>query len=122
MAPRYPSDDLKKLLLRIPNAMRERLETAAAENGRSLTAEVLARVESTFPKSEAWLSRMQQSPAIRQAKELLAVEARLEGRLDAVEDRLAALEAKAATPEPEFTSGASRQLLVQGKRALKQKP
>ncbi|MEX0404062.1 Arc family DNA-binding protein [Aquibium sp. LZ166] len=91
MSKTYPSQSLKQVLLRIPDEMRDKLEEAAKENGRSLTAEVIARLESTFPASEPWLSRMQRSPSIKIEKRLLAVEAGLEGRLEALEKQLSVL-------------------------------
>jgi hypothetical protein len=90
---KYPSQTLKQVLLRIPDSMRERLEKEAAEGGRSLTAVILARLESTFPKEEAWLNKTAQSPLIRLEKLLLATEVRLEARIEALESEVAALRA-----------------------------
>ncbi|MFT4095759.1 MAG: Arc family DNA-binding protein [Rhodoblastus sp.] len=101
MSRRYPSQNLKQVLLRIPEPMRVQLQAAADEKGWSLTAEILARLESTFPTTEGWLGRAQQSPSVRMVKELLALEARLGGRMDEmaaevaeIRGRLPALEAK----------------------------
>lgn len=91
---RYPSQELKQVLLRIPEQMRERLQASADEAGRSLTAEILLRLESSFPTTEGWLSKAQQSPSVRMGKELLALEARLEGRIDELEARLMRIESK----------------------------
>lgn len=82
MSKTYPSQTLKQVLLRIPEEMRDALETAAKENGRSLTAEVLARLETTFPTNEPWLSQMQHSPTIRLEKQMMKDRADLEQRID----------------------------------------
>lgn len=88
MSKTYPSQNLKQVLLRIPEQMRAALQNAADENGRSLTAEVLARLETTFPQDEDWLSKMQKSPTIQIERRLISVDA----RLDDIEARLAKLE------------------------------
>ncbi|WP_206614134.1 Arc family DNA-binding protein [Paenirhodobacter populi] len=40
--------------LNMPSALRERLGEAAEKSGRSLTAEVLARLEKSFENDEEW--------------------------------------------------------------------
>jgi hypothetical protein len=84
--------NLKQVLLRIPDAMRDKLVEASEENGRSLTAEVLARLERTFSENESWLSKARKSPIIRMEMQMIAVEARVENRMDDLEERLAELE------------------------------
>lgn len=92
MSKTYPSQSLKQVLLRIPDEMREKLEEAAAENGRSLTAEVISRVESTFPKSEPWLSKVQRSPTMRFEKRLIGLETKLEQQIEELEKRMTVLD------------------------------
>lgn len=41
--------------LRMPADLKSRLEDAASESGRSLTGEIVHRLESTFPKTLDWL-------------------------------------------------------------------
>jgi len=92
---RYPSHTLKQVLLRIPEPMRDALERAADENGRSLTAEVLARIESTFPADEVWLSRVQKSPRIQKGKKLIALQVAIEAvqsELDTLKKSIEALD------------------------------
>jgi hypothetical protein len=103
MSKTYPGRALKQVLLRIPEEMRDRLEASAQENGRSLTAEVIARLESTFPRSETWLSKVQQSPTIKMEKRLLGLEVELEEKIEGLraslndhEKRIAALEQRPA--------------------------
>lgn len=91
MSRKYPSQNLKQVLLRIPDAMKERLEADAEDKGRSLTAEILARLESTFPQDEGWLSKTAKSPLVRMEKLLLATEIKLEARIEALEAEVAKL-------------------------------
>jgi plasmid stability protein len=42
------SRDLDKVIVRLPNGMRDRLKAAAAENNRSMNAEIVARLEESF--------------------------------------------------------------------------
>jgi hypothetical protein len=43
-----PGRNSDKLLLRFPDGMKEALEAAAAENNRSLNAEIITRLEESF--------------------------------------------------------------------------
>jgi vacuolar-type H+-ATPase subunit E/Vma4 len=79
---------MKQVLLRIPEATRLKLDEAATEAGRSLTAEVLARLESTFPAEDGWLGRAAKSPLASMERRQIAFQARLE----LLEERYAALE------------------------------
>lgn len=88
----YKDQPLKQVLLRIPEEMRGALEGSAEANGRSLTAEVIARLETTFQGTEPWLSKIQRSPEIQLEKKLLAVEVRVEQQLDKLTKRIKALE------------------------------
>ncbi|CAH1658027.1 hypothetical protein CHELA1G11_12967 [Hyphomicrobiales bacterium] len=46
--PKYPSDEVDKTMVRFPPGLMDRIKTAAAENHRSMNAEIIARLESTF--------------------------------------------------------------------------
>jgi plasmid stability protein len=46
--PKYPSDEIDKTMVRFPAGMMDRLKTAAAENHRSMNAEIIARLEASF--------------------------------------------------------------------------
>jgi plasmid stability protein len=51
MAAEQPQD---KYVLRLPDGMRDRLKDAAARNGRSMNAEILARLEDFESSRELW--------------------------------------------------------------------
>lgn len=44
----YPSRHLDRIMVRLPDGMRDRLKEAANANNRSMNAEVVARLERTF--------------------------------------------------------------------------
>lgn len=44
----YPSDQADKVLVRMPDGMRDRLKEAAKVNNRTMNAEIVARLQSTF--------------------------------------------------------------------------
>ncbi len=44
----YPSETADKVLLRLPDGMRDRLKEAASENGRSLNAEIVQRLQQSL--------------------------------------------------------------------------
>lgn len=48
MSDAFPSRLLDKFVLRLPAGLRERVGKAAKENGRSMNAEIVARLEETF--------------------------------------------------------------------------
>ncbi len=81
-----PSRELKQVLLRIPADMYKALERSREEKDRpSITAEVLARLASTFANGEEWLSQIQNSPSMRLERRLIAIESQLEARIEALE-------------------------------------
>jgi plasmid stability protein len=47
---RPPSPDQDKFIIRLPDGMREQIREAAEANGRSMTAEIVARLRTTFEK------------------------------------------------------------------------
>lgn len=50
--PTYPSDLQDQFMLRMPAGMRERLKDAAKDNGRSLNAEIVLRLEGGIERTE----------------------------------------------------------------------
>lgn len=52
---KVPSEGYK-LLLRLPDGMREVIQDAAAANGRTMTGEIVARLESSFANGPQQLS------------------------------------------------------------------
>jgi len=51
--PKYPSDEVEKTMVRFPPGLMDRLKAAAAENHRSMNAEIIHRLEGSFPSSDA---------------------------------------------------------------------
>lgn len=51
--PSAPSDVADKFMLRLPDGMRDRLKQLAAENKRSLNAEIIARLEQSLQSPPA---------------------------------------------------------------------
>lgn len=45
---KFPSDDVDRLMVRFPPGMRDRLKKLAEANRRSMNAEIVARLESSF--------------------------------------------------------------------------
>lgn len=45
-SPEFPSERLDKFVLRLPDGMRDQIKSAAKENGRSMNAEIIARLAS----------------------------------------------------------------------------
>lgn len=50
-----PSDLADKFMLRMPDGMRDRLKREAADNNRSLNAEIVARLEKSFEANDLLL-------------------------------------------------------------------
>ncbi len=44
----YPSETADRYIVRFPEGMRDRLKQAAADNNRSMNAEIIARLEQSF--------------------------------------------------------------------------
>lgn len=44
----YPSDKQDKFMLRLPDGMRDRIKIEAERNNRSMNAEIISRLETTF--------------------------------------------------------------------------
>lgn len=44
----YPSETADRFIVRFPDGMRDRIKEAAAENNRSMNAEIISRLEASF--------------------------------------------------------------------------
>ena len=53
MVGRIPSRGSDQFVVRMPDGMRNRLREAADANGRSMNAEIIARLEGSFPDPDA---------------------------------------------------------------------
>lgn len=82
----YPSETADRFIVRFPDGMRDRLKQAAADNNRSMNAEIIARLESSF-KEGMFKDEIENNPVIRElADEIIRrIEATQEKRL---EDRI----------------------------------
>jgi plasmid stability protein len=52
-----PSRKLDKVIVRLPDGMRDRLKKEAAKNNRSMTAEIVARLAASFGTAETLRDR-----------------------------------------------------------------
>lgn len=84
----YPSHKLKQVLIRIPDEMRNFLQDEAEKNGRSLTAEVISRLELTLPKTQPWLSKIQKAPRVLIEKRMLDLEGEFQEKIDALKEEV----------------------------------
>jgi hypothetical protein len=91
-----------KLLIRLPDGMREIIQGAAAANRRTMTGEIVARLEQSFaeaspkptsrsPSSSVMSQRLEEVE--RALQQLSAPDSATAGRLNDVEARLVSLEA-----------------------------
>jgi len=46
---KFPSDEVDRIMLRLPDGMRDRIAAAAKANNRSMNAEIVAVLEEKFP-------------------------------------------------------------------------
>lgn len=92
-----------KFLIRLPDGMREAIQRAATENRRTMTGEIIARLEQSFAnegqkpttKDHAPKALVERVEAIERTLQRLAIPDFATGdRLDDVESRLKKLEAK----------------------------
>lgn len=63
-----PSRQQEKFVVRLPDGMRERIAKAAELNGRSMNAEIVKRLEDSFPTTEQWLIQSRTEELERVAK------------------------------------------------------
>lgn len=82
--------DSDKFMLRFPEGMRDRIAEVARANGRSMNAEIIARLESTFAEravvtdpvaNEALLNRVQKILEVREDELFRSIEQRIEQTL-----------------------------------------
>lgn len=86
-----------KFVLRMPDGMRERTNVIAAENGRSMNRELIARIERSFTEdSAADLALRALDQMTRRCEELTARLADLEAQIARAEPRTAATPLKLA--------------------------
>ncbi|WP_126978515.1 Arc family DNA-binding protein [Frigidibacter oleivorans] len=86
----------EQMLVRFPEGsdLRSRLEVAAKANNRSVTAEIMQRLAVSFSSEEDWVTLTQRSPTMRAERKIIAAEARLIERIESLEERIAAIEAR----------------------------
>lgn len=96
--------------IRFSAELRRQVEDAARSNNRTMSAEIISRLERTFREDaergeggEHWLSRTQRSPSIVMEKRLLVFEVELEEKIEGLreglkdhEKRIAALEQRSS--------------------------
>ena len=46
---KFPSEEAERFQIRLPDGMRSRIRAAAAANGRSMNAEIIATLEAAYP-------------------------------------------------------------------------
>jgi len=86
-----------QLLIRFDGGsdLRDRLEKVAKANSRSLSAEIIHRLEeSLLQEDETWLEKAKNSPIGRLRREMMLVESRLEEQLDVIKGDFSALRLK----------------------------
>jgi hypothetical protein len=95
-SPDAPMGSITPYGLRMPRELKEALETAAHENGRSLNSEIVARLEATvrMPDPSSGLAFAQTAKS--SAPKIAPVTVDLEARISALETALVALTANAA--------------------------
>lgn len=78
----------QQLKFRVPAELKESLDAAAAANRRSLNAEIIARLEATFPppgfeqKKRYEIARHQRDDALRNLKDIQERLARIEAEME----------------------------------------
>ena len=76
MSEKFPSRLAEKIVVRLPDGMRDRLAAAAKVNGRSANAEVVARLERSFHEMPSSIEELRAHHAevmemLRQVKRVL---------------------------------------------------
>lgn len=77
----YPSDQADKVLVRMPDGMRDRLKDAAKANNRTMNAEIVARLEQSFKQEEEEFGLAFRSAVLED--EIKSLEAKLGKKLGA---------------------------------------
>ncbi len=63
-----PSRKLEQYIVRFPDGMRDRIKDAAKDNGRSMNAEIISRLEASFAKpDETEFDEHELSEAVKKA-------------------------------------------------------
>lgn len=63
-----PSRKLEQYIVRFPDGMRDRIKEAAKDNGRSMNAEIISRLEASFAKTdETGFDEHELSEAVKKA-------------------------------------------------------
>lgn len=84
----YPSDRADKVLVRMPDGMRDRIKAAAKAFNRTMNAEIIARLEESFAvRDEAFMQEM--AAAMRRESEVSTSIARQELMIRSHETQLA---------------------------------
>lgn len=86
-----------QLLIRFDEGsdLRDRLDKVARANSRSLSAEIIHRLEESLrQEDETWLEKAKNSPIGRLRREMMLVESRLEEQVDVIRRDLSALRLK----------------------------
>lgn len=104
MAQETPSRTLDKVIVRLPDGMRDRIAEAAKANNRSMNAEIVARLEMTFAIDDR--------RADSEAQMMLQREAMLDNRIAAIEEVIDTLQALLAADPKEARMQAAREELM----------
>lgn len=73
---------------RIPSELKDKLDNAAKENGRTLTAELILRLEMTFDQDDQILDLRDRIEKLEEAVEYLeSFQSEAEGRLNSLDGR-----------------------------------
>lgn len=67
MSDQFPSRSLDKIIIRVPDGMRDRIKRAADANGRSMNAELLVLLERAYPPEGSVEKHLQEIAKIIQA-------------------------------------------------------
>lgn len=69
----FPSAKQDQFVLRFPDGMREKIKRAAAENGRSMNAEIIHRLQTTL-EMDAYVPKENANPdVVHDKEELIAI-------------------------------------------------
>lgn len=76
MAQESPSRAMDKVIVRLPDGMRDRIKAAAEANNRSMNAEIVATLEEKYPAPRRWFDSQKWAAHIalveKRSKEILA--------------------------------------------------
>lgn len=104
----FPSDKLDQYIVRFPDGMRDRIKDEAAKNGRSMNAEIVARLEDSFdteevlPLASGALDSLEDS--IRQNREMLEASKGIVQELKGLRAIIRYMAENDEQPDPELKS------------------